>query len=552
MPSADDPSDVSDCLGHVLVLPDAEDGPSEGGQMSVGLAVSFDVPCKFGRPPRAVVRGCRLVLGASVPEAAVDEHCDLGAGEKDVSTAPGHAWEGMVDAISEPESVEFAAQQQLRFGVACGLARHPRRGGGGHVGERTERSGAGTRCGVGSVCSRFATLTCYDDHRSIMHRAVTRKSPDAVVRTLDLFAGAGGLTTGLSSAPGLRIDPVAAVEFDKAAAATYTLNHGGHIVGGRLVGGPVYAGPIQDWLADVPPVEVDLVVGGPPCQGFSTLGKQDVDDERNFLWRKYAEAVQRSTPRYFVLENVPAFLTSPQWEVFRAELDGGMLADYRIDFGILNAADYGAVQARRRVIVIGHRKDQLAPGMPVKTHERHHLTLEEVFRRIPDRVDRVGLPDGTVWYEGKDRPGPFSTRQLHFGRNYTSLSLQRFARIPEKGNRFDLPDELLSPCWRKHRTGSGDVMGRLHLDKPSVTIRTEFFKPEKGRYLHPTEDRVITHYEAAMIQGFPLDYQWVGTREEIARQIGNAVPIPLGQAIGRQLLRAFVGTLEAGEGPRAA
>ena len=131
------------------------------------------------------------------------------------------------------------------------------------------------------------------------------------------------------------------------------------------------------------------------------------------------------------------------------------------------------------------------------------------------------------------------------------MSLKRFAAIPERGNRFDLPDELLSPCWRKHRTGTGDVMGRLYLDKPSVTIRTEFFKPEKGRYLHPTEDRVITHYEAAMIQGFPLTYQWVGTREQIARQIGNAVPIPLGEAIGRQLLEAFNGRLDAPDGTRS-
>ena len=365
-----------------------------------------------------------------------------------------------------------------------------------------------------------------------------------MIRTLDLFAGAGGLTTGLSLAPGVQIDPVCAVEPDKAAAATYTLNHGGSIEDGRVVGGTVYAGTIEDWLTEGRPAEVDLVVGGPPCQGFSTLGKQEVDDKRNFLWRKYAEAVQKSTPRYFVLENVPAFLTSPQWDVFRTELESGMLADYDIEVDILNAADYGAVQARKRVIVIGHRKDQPAPGMPTKTREHNHLKLDEVFRRIPNQVDRIGVPDGTVRYGDTERPGVFSTRQLHFGRHYTDLSLRRFAAIPERGNRFNLPDELLSPCWRKHTTGTGDVMGRLHLDKPSVTIRTEFFKPEKGRYLHPTEDRVITHYEAAMIQGFPRSYQWVGTREEIARQIGNAVPIPLGQAIGRGLCKALDGGLE--------
>lgn len=369
------------------------------------------------------------------------------------------------------------------------------------------------------------------------------EEPDTVVRTLDLFAGAGGLTAGLSLAEGLTIDPVCAVEFDQSAAATYTLNHGGEVHDGRVVGGPVYAGPIEDWLAEEQCAEVDLVVGGPPCQGFSTLNKQSLNDDRNLLWKKYAKAVKKSTPRYFILENVPAFLTSPQWGVFQSELESGLLADYRIEFDILNAADYGAVQARKRVIVIGHHKDVPAPGLPKKTQQQHRK-LEEIFGDIPNEVDRIGVPDGTVWYEGLDRPGVFSTRQLHFGRHYEPLSLKRFARIPVKGGRFDLPDELLSPCWRKHRTGAADVMGRLHLDKPSVTIRTEFFKPEKGRYLHPTEDRVITHYEAAKIQGFPESYQWVGTREEIARQIGNAVPIPLGQAIGRQILAALQGTLD--------
>lgn len=370
---------------------------------------------------------------------------------------------------------------------------------------------------------------------------MTAGDAGSLVRTLDLFAGAGGLTTGLSLAEGLTIDPVCAVEFDKSAAATYTLNHGGEVRDGRVVGGAVYAGAIDDWLAEEPSIEVDLVVGGPPCQGFSTLNKQSLNDDRNLLWKKYAEAVKKSRPRYFVLENVPAFLTSPQWEVFQEELESGMLADYEIECDILNAADYGAVQARKRVIVIGHHKDLPAPGLPKKTREGNHVKLEEIFETIPDQVDRLGLPDGAVWYEGTARPGPFVTRQLHFGRYYTDRSLERFAAIPENGNRFDLPDHLLSRCWREHTSGTGDVMGRLHLDRPSVTIRTEFFKPEKGRYLHPTEDRVITHYEAALIQGFPETYQWVGTREEIARQIGNAVPIPLGQAIGRQLRLALSG-----------
>lgn len=486
-----------------------------------------------------------------MPEAAVDEHGDLRSGEQDVRPSPSHPREGVVHPVPEPEAVELVAQEQLGLGVPPVLPGHSGGGGRQHTDERSDRRGAGARRGAGGRQTGLATLRLYVAHLAIMPGTLMPQALDRAIRTLDLFAGAGGLTTGLSLAPGLEVDAVCAVEFDLSAAATYTLNHGGRIEDGRVVGGAVYAGSIQDWLHEVEPAEMDLVVGGPPCQGFSTLGKQNVDDDRNFLWRRYAEAVKRSTPHYFVLENVPAFLTSPQWDVFQNELESGMLADYKIEVDILNAADYGAVQARKRVIVIGHHKDLPAPGMPMKTHEHHHRTLDEIFRHIPNTVDRVGLPEGTVEYGGVDRPGAFSTRELHFGRFYTDLSLKRFASIPEQGNRFDLPDELLAPCWRKHRTGTADVMGRLHLDKPSVTIRTEFFKPEKGRYLHPTEDRAITHYEAALIQGFPENYQWVGTREEIARQIGNAVPIPLGQAIGRQLQKAFSGNLEAPEGSEA-
>jgi DNA (cytosine-5)-methyltransferase 1 len=115
------------------------------------------------------------------------------------------------------------------------------------------------------------------------------------------------------------------------------------------------------------------------------------------------------------------------------------------------------------------------------------------------------------------------------------ISLERFRCIGEGENRFKIPDHLLAPCWRNHTTGSADVMARPSWDKPSVTIRTEFFKPEKGRYLHPREHRALTHHEAARIQGFPTTTVG-GLKTAIARQIGNAVPVPLGAAIAHQLL----------------
>lgn len=357
----------------------------------------------------------------------------------------------------------------------------------------------------------------------------------AKIKVLDLFAGAGGLSAGLHQASE-RFTTVRAVEMDKAAAASYEATFGR---------GLTYAGPIQNWLAEEEVPQVDLIVGGPPCQGFSTLGKQNTEDQRNFLWQEYAETIVRAQPRYFVVENVAAFAKSRQFEDFNsATATDGKLADYRFEHRVLNAADFGAPQARKRAVVLGWRRDELFPGWPEPTHSVDGRDLPK-YRTVADALARVPyVPDmddelsrWTVEFAGKEFPGSFSPRQMHWSRGYSELSQRRFREIPEGGNRFDLPEALLADCWKRHTSGSADVMGRLHWNRPSVTIRTEFFKPEKGRYLHPDPNvhRTISHYEAAMLQGFAVSHRFVGSRTAIAKQIGNAVPIPLGAAIGRQL-----------------
>jgi len=350
------------------------------------------------------------------------------------------------------------------------------------------------------------------------------------ISVLDLFAGAGGLSEGMRQGSS-RFDVIQAVELDQDAAATFSLNHSSS---------QVFQGGIEEWLiaGDVP--AVDVVVGGPPCQGFSTLGKQDVEDRRNTLWREYAATLLRAQPKYFVLENVAVFAKSPQFQdLVAATRSDGELRDYAFEWDVLNTADYGAPQARKRAILIGRHRDMPAIGLPPKTTSRDaHATVAQAFASIPFTVPDT-LPDRHIEVPGGIRPGAWSARELHVGRRYAPMSIRRFEAIPEGGNRFDLPDELLAPCWRTHKSGSGDVMGRLHWNRPSVTIRTEFFKPEKGRYLHPVANRAITHYEAATLQGFPPDYQFVGSRTSIARQIGNAVPIPLGAAIGKHLAAAL-------------
>lgn len=352
------------------------------------------------------------------------------------------------------------------------------------------------------------------------------------LRTLDLFAGAGGITEGFRQASD-RFQCVRAVEWDADAANTFDANHGA----GKQI---TFAGDINTWTEHETIPEVDVVVGGPPCQGFSQLGKQAADDERNRLWRRYAEAVRDSGAMYFVMENVPQFMKSLEAPLFMKEFEpGGILADYAHAQDILNANDYGAAQNRKRFIALGWKKGATAPAWPVALPDDGRPVLRDVLKDVPTSVTSTLLRSGR----------PVQTSELHFTRNYRDISLKRFRDIPPGGNRFDIREEYLAPCWRNHRSGSGDVMGRLWWDRPSVTIRTEFFKPEKGRYLHPTEHRAITHFEAALIQGFPEDYKWFGSKTSIGRQIGNAVPIPLAKAIAESLLDAFAGVERAGTTP---
>ena len=385
-------------------------------------------------------------------------------------------------------------------------------------------------------------------------------SPDphvSTARVIDLFAGVGGLSEGFrrsSFTPGKDVfyRTLYAVEIDRRAAAGYAENH---------PESNVFSGPIQEWTPSLATVDADVVIGGPPCQGFSALGKRRLDDERNFLWREYARVVSKVAPKYFIMENVPQFRTSPQFELFKSMTQpGGPLSEYSFSASILNAANYGAPQVRKRVIILGYHRDLGDPGMPQPTHapidpHASHCSRSELDRNGPtnnlapwvtvrDVIGDVGplqeLPEERVIdIGGRLSPGPYRLDELHVGRNYTKLSRERFAAIPPGGNRFNLPDELKCAAWIKHSKGSTDVMGRLFWDRPSVTIRTEFTKPEKGRYIHPVEDRAITPLEGGLLQGFPPHYRFIGSMTDIVRQIGNAVPIPLGAAIGRHIAQAL-------------
>ncbi len=341
-------------------------------------------------------------------------------------------------------------------------------------------------------------------------------------RLIDLFSGAGGLTLGFSRQSGRDFSPVWANDVDPNAAASYNLNFGDHCV----VGG------IDELLRDskvlIP--EADIVIGGPPCQGFSLLNKNRRNDPRKQLWRPFLEVTATSGAGVFVMENVPHILGTPEHReiIAAAEAMGFQTAS-----GVLLAGDYGVPQNRRRAFIVGcrfadPRECFPPPKICFNPNNGHVLAPGDYvgkprpWQTVRDAIGDLPEPEGTSL---REVPPPLD---LHFGRSPTEKSRLRYRAIPEEGmNRFDLQrraPEITPACWIRKKTGGTDLFGRLWWDRPAFTIRTEFFKPEKGRYLHPSQHRPITHREAARLQSFPDWFRFRGSKIQIAKQIGNAVP----------------------------
>lgn len=357
------------------------------------------------------------------------------------------------------------------------------------------------------------------------------------LRTIDLFSGAGGFTQGFHSLKdekgGQLFETVWANDFNKDAVDTFNHNFGDVCVLGDLVE------ILEKGEIEIP--RADVVLGGPPCQGFSLLNKNRVGDPRRELWFQYMKVVELSGASVFVMENVPQLLKSRQYLeiVAYAEKMGFVVTPGET----LIAADYGVSQKRKRAIILGTKvgnPHDVFPPPPTNRNPKKEDDGLPVWRTVRDAIEDLPPPVGT---ELREKDG--DTLRLHFGRNPTELSKKRYRAIPDEGmNRFDLQrvaPEMTPKCWIKKKSGGTDLFGRLWWDRPSVTIRTEFFKPEKGRYLHPVQHRPITHREAARIQSFPDDFHFCGTKIEIARQIGNAVPPKLAESIGTMVYTLLSG-----------
>lgn len=312
---------------------------------------------------------------------------------------------------------------------------------------------------------------------------------------IDMFSGAGLFSAGFQRA-GFRL--LQAVELDREAVDSYRANIG-----------PMAAhGSIRDHQ---PEGKADVIIAGPPCQGFSTLGRRDPTDERNELclevprWAKIAKA------KVVVVENVPPFLHSPQWRKLSAAF--GELG-YAIETWELDALAFGVPQRRRRAFTIASRVGGI--GAPLAT--------------------------GTGGTVGDALAGIRGTDALHCWPTPSAQALERIRMIPAKGDKRDLirlAPHLCPPSWMRMGCQATDVWGRMDPEAPANTLRCTFQNPSKGRYLHPSEHRTLSLREGARLQGIPDEWTLVHRHYPIARQIGNGVPVPLAEAVGRRIADAL-------------
>ena len=329
---------------------------------------------------------------------------------------------------------------------------------------------------------------------------------------LDLFCGAGGLSLGFKNA---NFKTICAIDHNRAALDTYSKNIGDHAKARDLHGD-----------TDLP--EASVIIGGPPCQGFSSAGMRRNGDKRNSLVACFAETVARLRPRAFLFENVEGFLTAENGERVVDLLEPLLGAGYRIHLQKVNAANYGVPQHRKRVIAIGGRGWE--PTFPEPTHtafgapgallaSKHLPLAPTVIESIGDLPSATTVPPGNV-------PG-------HWFRPLDGADLERAEAMAAGMTMRDIPENLHHPSYRRRafrrvmdgtpterRGGAPAGLRRLRPDEPSKSITGG----ARSEFLHPVEHRGLTIRECARLQTFPDSFEFCGTPTEQDQLIGNAVP----------------------------
>lgn len=317
-------------------------------------------------------------------------------------------------------------------------------------------------------------------------------------KVISLFSGSGGLDLGFLETG--KFDIILANDFNSHACETYAKNIGNHIVCEDI-----------SKLHDIP--NADIIIGGPPCQGFSLANPaRSFDDPRNQLFKEYARIIRQVQPKIFLMENVSGMVTMQKGKVFELIKKELSNCGYRLYPELLNAKDFGVPQSRRRMIIIGVRNDiDCTFEFPIRTHNvENYLTVGDVLIKNPIPKDALNHSFGKL----------------------TELNLERIKHIPEGGSMKHCPPQL------QNNSDLNRAMRRLDTKKESYTI----VHNNCDHYYHPTENRRITIREMARIQGYPDDYVFLGSKSEQSRQVGNSVPVGLGKALAKKVYEFLVKT----------
>ncbi len=352
------------------------------------------------------------------------------------------------------------------------------------------------------------------------------------LHAIDVFAGCGGLTVGLKRA-GIAVR--AAIELEKHAAASYRANHSDvH----------VFEQDIRNLSGDailrkIGIDRLDMIAGCPPCQGFSSLTRSSsAPDPRNELVFEIARLTRELRPDLVMMENVPGLAMKGEAH-FNKLLRSLRAMSYRLAWGVLQVADYGVPQRRRRLVLFASRKFQ--PSLPAPTHSRggkNGLPKWRSLRDLSGQMSTLGTPN--TLSAALAAGGPSNT-DWHVVRDISSANKTRLRHAKPGGRWSKIPKRSRPECHQDLSSGFQNVYGRMTWDEPAPTITGGCTTPSKGRFGHPDQLRTISVREAALIQTFPVDYQFVTNYMEFAcTMIGNALPCDFAEHLATSLLQQHV------------
>lgn len=323
---------------------------------------------------------------------------------------------------------------------------------------------------------------------------------------IDLFSGAGGLSLGFDKAG---FENTLAIEYDEKIATTYKKNFPTH----NLLVGDIKSISNERFSNILDGTEVDVVIGGPPCQGFSMAGKVGrtfVDDPRNKLFKEFVRVVDLVNPKIFMMENVARMATHNHGKTIEEVIQEFSKLGYKVQWKVLQTRNYGIPQSRQRMIMIGTKNDMFFQYPKV---ENKMISVKEAIADLP-----------------KLRSGESSNIPNHNAMNHSEQMLAKMAYVPDGGNRMAIPDNL--------RPKSGDARKyiRYNSNKPAVTVTGD-----NRKIFHYNQNRALTARELARLQTFPDDFIFYGTSGSIQQQIGNAVPPRLAWKIANSIRESFKG-----------